>query len=143
MIHGKPTKSNQLVIAASFLLTRVSCSRSLCSIIINETNVFDMVPTREDVLLTLKIGAYEPAHFSYVLSDESTGDVQVWLSSPDSQVGSMDTIFSVTDEYGSIAYFKNMKSQIKIGGKDEYTLRNMPTFINLNRIELRDIEVKI
>ena len=122
-------------------VTPVTCS--LCSVSINEQFVFDSMPSREDVLSSLKIGAFEPALHSaertYMAAEGSTEDVEAWITSPDAEIGSIDTIFKVTDEYGSTAYFKNMKSDITLGGL--YTSRNMPTFINPVAVELRDAYV--
>ena len=116
---------------------------SLCSVSINEQFVFDSMPSREDVLSSLKIGAFEPALHSaertYTAAAGSTEDVEAWITSSDAEIGSIDTIFKVADEYGSTAYFKNMKSEVTLGG--QYTLRNMPAFVNLVAVQLQDAEV--
>ena len=116
---------------------------SLCAVTISETHVFDTTPSRVDVLSTLKIGAYEPEiliESNYTLADSSSDDVEVWITSQETGVASIDTIFKVTDNYGKHAYFKNMKSDITLGNM--YTLRNIPTFMNLVKVELRDAEVR-
>jgi len=110
---------------------------------ISETHVFDTTPSRVDVLSTLKIGAYEPEiliESNYTLADSSSDDVEVWITSQETGVASIDTIFKVADNYGKHAYFKNMKSDITLGNM--YTLRNIPTFMNLVKVELRDAEVR-
>ena len=110
---------------------------------IDESAVFNSLPSREDVL-TLKIGAFDPALFSnanvtYSLLESSSG-VEAFVSSNLGIIGSIQTIFSVTDEYGEVAFFKNMKSHIKLGLGGEYELRNPPSFINLVKVEVRDAE---
>ena len=110
---------------------------------ISESHVFDATPSRQSVLSTLKIGAYEPEilmESNYTLSDLSSEDVEVWITSQETGVASIDTIFKVTDNFGKNAYFKNMKSDIILG--NTYTLRNMPTFMNLVKVELRDVYVR-
>ena len=74
------------------------------------------------------------------MSDLSSEDVEVWITSQETGVASIDTIFKVTDNFGKNAYFKNMKSDIILG--NTYTLRNMPTFMNLVKVELRDVYVR-
>ena len=117
---------------------------SLCSVSINEVFVFDSMPSRQDVLTNLKIGAFSPVlnsaeNKAYTIASESTEDVEAWTTSSSAEIGSMDTIFKVTDEFGSTAYFKNMKSDITIGGL--YTVRNMPAFMNPTLVQLRDAYV--
>ena len=93
---------------------------------------------------------------------QSSNDVEAWVTSG-STIGAMSTIFKVTDEYGGVAFFKNMKSYITLGGR--YKLRNMPgngmadrllccqspsltsqtliAFMNLVKVELRDAQYEV
>lgn len=115
----------------------------MCAVTISESHVFVTTPSRQDVLSTLKIGAYEPEiliESNYSLADSSSEDVEVWITSQETGVASVDTIFKVTDNFGKHAYFKNMKSDITLGNM--YTLRNIPLFMNLVKVELRDAYVR-
>jgi hypothetical protein len=112
-----------------------------CSLELNETHVFDTLPSREEAL-SLKIGAIDPATFSdsnvtYSLS-EASDDVEAYVSSDSGIIGATSTIFKVIDEFGDVIYLKNMASSITLGGL--YELRNPPSFMNLARIEQRDAE---
>lgn len=120
----------------------------LCSLVLNETHVFDSTPSQDEVLSTLKIGAFDPDLFTeadatenaYTLLESSEG-VEVWIQS-DSAIGSMETIFKTSNEFGEVTYFKNMQSVISLGSMNiTYELRNMPSFIDLVKVEQRDAEV--
>lgn len=112
----------------------------LCSVALSETFAFSSLPSREDVL-SLKVGAFDPDTFAD--SDitwsvqESSDDVDAYVSSDSGVIGSTSTIFKVVDEYGEIIFLKNMISTITLGN---YEIRNPPSFMNLVKVELRDAE---
>ncbi len=102
---------------------------------------FDSLPSRKDVL-SLKVGAFDPATFSdsavsYQLK-ESSADVEVYVLSDARIIGDTSTIFKVVDEYGETVFLKNLISTITLG--NTYSLRNPPSFMNLVKVELRDAE---
>jgi hypothetical protein len=114
----------------------------LCSIVVSETPAYSSVPSRVAVL-SLKVGAFNPSTFSdstesYTLHESSNDEVQIFVLSPGNNIGHTSTIFQVTNEFGDVAYFKNLVSTITLGRT--YSLRNPPSFMNLARIELRDAE---
>lgn len=116
----------------------------LCSVTVSETFVYNSLPTRDEVL-SLKIGAVNPASFSdadvtYSFFDSSE-DVEVWVSSDSSGINDTSTIFRTIDEFGYEVFLKNMHSSITLG--DLYELRNPPSFMNLARIDLRDAEYEV
>ncbi|KAL7554934.1 hypothetical protein ACHAWF_018496 [Thalassiosira exigua] len=115
-----------------------------CSVTLVESPAFNSLPSREGVL-SLKIGAYDPATFSaenvtYSLL-ESSDDVEAYVASDSVVIGATSTIFKVVDEFGEVAFFKNMLSTITLGGL--YELRNPPSFMNLVKVELRDAEYEV
>ena len=112
---------------------------------INEHAVFSSLPSREEVLSELKIGALDPEIFSnsqvtYSLF-ESSPDVEAYVASDSGAIGATSTIFKVVDEWRDPIYLKNMASSITVGGL--YELRNPPSFMNLVRVALRDAEYEI
>lgn len=113
----------------------------LCSVALSEAAAFSSIPSRDDVLSQLKVGAFDPSTFSdsdaTYSSQGSSGDVEAFALAG-SGLSSTSTIFKTTDEYGNIAFFKNLVSTITLG--NTYTLRNPPMFINLVKPELRDAE---
>ena len=133
-----PSLNNTCGNGACTITSDDSC---LCNVTLSETPVFESVPSRAEVL-SLKIGAFDPATFSdsdvsYSLL-ESSDDVEVFVSSEAGIVGDTSTIFKVVDEYGDAAFFKNMISTITLGNL--YDIRNPPSFMNLAKIEQRDAE---
>lgn len=116
-----------------------------CEVTLSEGAVFDSLPSREEVLSTLKTGAFPPESFAdaavtYSLF-ESSADVEAYVASDQSAIGVESTIFKVQDEFGKTVYLKNLASSITLGGL--YTLRNPPNFIELATPELRDAEYEI
>ena len=125
----------------------------LCSVTLTEAAVFSSLPTRDEILANLTIGAFNPDTFAeenvtYSLL-ESSDDVEVYVASDlnvnetsnTSAIGDMSTIFKVRDEYGDVVFLKNQRSHITLG--ETYELRNPPSFINLVKIELRDAEYEV
>lgn len=92
-----PSMDNMCGNGACSITTDDDC---LCDIVLSETHVFDSLPSRTDVLSTLKIGAYDPETFSdsavtYSLL-ESSADVEAYVSSDSTGIiGSVSTIFKV------------------------------------------------
>jgi len=119
-----------------------------CQVTLSETPLFDTLPSREDVLSSLMLGAFDPSAFTddnatlatYSLF-ESSDDVEAYVASDESSIGASSTIFKVTDEFGNPLHLKNMVSTITLGGL--YTLRNLPNFIDLAAPELRDAEFEV
>ena len=114
----------------------------LCSIVVSETPAYNSIPSRVAVL-SLKVGAFNPSTFSdstesYTLHESSNDEVQIFVLSPGNNIGHTSTIFQVTNEFGEVAFFKNLVSTITLGRT--YSLRNPPSFMNLARVELRDAE---
>lgn len=121
----------------------------LCHVNISETPVFSSLPSREDVLSSLVVGAFDPAVFTdddsaanatYSLF-ESSADVEVYVASDQSSIGALSTIFKIKDEFGKSIFLKNVASTVTLGGL--YSLRNPPSFFDLAAPELRDAEVEI
>jgi hypothetical protein len=133
-----PSLNNTCGNGACAITTDDSC---MCSVTIVETPAFESLPSRNAVL-SLKVGAFDPATFSdstvsYSLKDSSDG-VEVYVLSESGIIGETSTIFKVVDEYGKTVFFKNMISSITLG--NTYSLRNPPSFMNLVKVELRDAE---
>ena len=150
-----PWKKNNLTFEEMFPTVNNTCGGGacsvthddacLCEVTVSEGAVFDSLPTRGDILSSLKIGAFPPESFAddtvtYSLF-ETSGDVEAFVASDSSGIGAESTIFKVNDEFGNTLYLKNMASNIELGGK--YTLRNPPNFIELSGPELRDVEYEI
>lgn len=118
----------------------------LCGVTTTETPVFATVPSREDALATLKIGAHNPALFSdasvtYSIL-ESSGEVDAYVASDAATIFSTSTIFKVTNEFGETIYLKNMESGISLGAAS-YEMRNPPSFINLVAMTERDFDYEV
>ncbi|KAL7553976.1 hypothetical protein ACHAWF_017328 [Thalassiosira exigua] len=136
-----PSVDNSCGNGSCSVLTDGGCQ---CSISLSEAPVFSTMPTRDDVL-SLKIGAHDPALFDqdaarYTLL-ESTDDVEVYVASNSGTINDTNTIFKVVDEFGEVAFFKNMISTITLGGS--YVLRNPPAFMNLVGVKPRDAEYEV
>ena len=116
----------------------------LCVTTIVESHVFDSMPSRDDVLASLHIGAFDPESYadgSYGLLDGSSEDIDVFVSPSSSVIGATSTIFKVIDEFGQEVYLKNFASQVTLGGA--YKLRNPVGFIDLVKVEERDAEYEV
>ena len=115
----------------------------LCDVTVEETFAFNSLPTRRDILASLYVGAVNPASYTDVTysSFASSSDVEVFVSSDSGKIGDISTIFKVTDEFGEVAYFKNMLSNISLGGS--YMLRNPVGFIDPADVDVRDVEYEV
>ena len=136
-----PTVNNACGNGACFTTEDDHC---LCPTTIEESHVFDYLPSREDVLTSLHVGAFEPASYTngtYALVNESSNDVDAFVSSSSSSIGTTSPICKVIDEFGQIVYLKNFASKVTLGGV--YTLRNPVGFIDLAKVEERDAEYEV
>lgn len=116
-----------------------------CEVSLSESAVFDSLPSRGDILSSLKIGALPPESFTddavtYSLFEVSA-DVEAYVASDQSGIGAISTIFKVKDEFGRIIYLKNVASSITLGGL--YTMRNPPNFMQLAAPQVRDAENEV
>jgi len=103
----------------------------LCRISVVNSEVFTSIPTIEEVLQKLHIGAISPHTMAndYTLSDQSTSKVKMYFKG--NSINS-DTIFEVTDNYGRLFYLRNLQSSVEIQGSgDTYKFRNPPKFFDV------------
>jgi len=93
------------------------------------------MPSVEDVLSKLTIGAFDPLAYddgTFVDVLHSNG-VTAYLSA----IGAFntDTVFVVNDAYGRVHRFKNLKEHVRISGAPEYFFRNAPSFMSVLNTE--------
>jgi uncharacterized protein (DUF1501 family) len=102
----------------------------VCNMTVEEVQVFfdGDSPTIDDVLKKLTIGSYEPSLLASNWVSQTTNGVTIY--SINGQLTS-SSIFEVTDSNGVRQLRKNMKSNVKIIGKDTY-FRNPVHFISLS-----------
>lgn len=119
-----------------------------CQVTLSETPVFATLPSREDVLSSLMLGAHSTSAFTddnatlatYSLI-ESSDDVEAYVASDERVLLELQRLFSRSLQFGNPLHLKNMVSTITLGGL--YTLRNLPNFIDLAAPELRDAEFEV
>ena len=111
-----------------------------CDTTTSEEVVFESLPSWEDALEKLTVGAspidmYDLNH--YTLVDVGTDIKSYKLSSSGSDY-SVDTVFEVKSKFNSngVMYLKNVKSSVTVAGL--YTIRNPPHFMDLVDPEDRD-----
>ena len=107
--------------------------KCLCNATVLEEEVFSSLPTREQVLSELHLGAFPPDKFddgTYTLI-ESSSEVDAYDRTHSSSLGSfsIETIFKVLDERRQPIYLKNMKSTVVLG-EGKYMIRNPPNFMD-------------
>ena len=106
-----------------------------CDVEVTDHQVYftgDQMPTSEDVLLNLPIGAFNPSTTGgYVVSQLSNG-VKMYTS--DGGL-SQNTIFEVIDSNGVLHFRKNVKSIVTITGTSVF-FRNPVHFISLSDAEV-------
>ena len=112
-----PTVSNTCGAGACSVTHDDAC---LCEVTVSESAVFDYLPSREDVLSLLKVGALPPESFAddavtYSLI-ETSAEVEAYVASDSSGIGAKSTIFKVQDEFGNTLHLKNLVSNITLGG---------------------------
>mmetsp|Transcript_19333 Transcript_19333/g.27328 ORF Transcript_19333/g.27328 Transcript_19333/m.27328 type:complete len:1758 (+) Transcript_19333:76-5349(+) len=120
--------------------TIVNSNELLCNVDVLEEAVFTgaSLPSRDDILLSLHVGAVNPDTFdagTYSLASSING-VNVYMKDGEPLLG-IDTIFKVIDDNGIEKFLKNMKSTVKIVG-ESYNFRNPVHFISLIDPETRD-----
>ena len=111
----------------------------LCTTNIVGDRVFSSLPTREQVLSTLHIGAFDPSMFdngvySAVVESNAADGVSVFKRTSGIDYD-IDTIFKVQDQYNVAVFLKNVQSIVKVCD-GAYSFRNSPTFYDLVNPEL-------
>eukprot|EP00586_Coscinodiscus_wailesii_P000799 CAMPEP_0172487324 /NCGR_PEP_ID=MMETSP1066-20121228/16359_1 /TAXON_ID=671091 /ORGANISM="Coscinodiscus wailesii, Strain CCMP2513" /LENGTH=2416 /DNA_ID=CAMNT_0013253867 /DNA_START=62 /DNA_END=7312 /DNA_ORIENTATION=+ len=124
--------------------TRMDDWTCLCDIREENNNVFTSVPTKNEVLTRLRIGAFEPELYDdgdYQLVENSNGvDVYKPKNSDDYTKA---TIFKVIDKFQQTRYLKNMESWTVIGTTDEFKMQTPSHFIDFSQPTLRDIYYEV
>jgi len=116
-----------------------------CDTIVTETPVFSEMPTRDQVLSELTIGAFTPDTFdvgAYEVVGTGNDGVEAYRPTGASDF-TVDTIFKVLSEHRETIYLKNMKSTVQVGTSDKYTIRNPPHFMDIVDPEVRDAYYEI
>lgn len=101
-----------------------------CRVTVEDSQVFSSVPSRDDLLSQLSIGAFEPSF----PPQRTLGGIDVYTTD---EGLSSQSIFGVVDEYGVRKYFLNTISNVLVGGTD-IGFRNPPHFVSLVDAEPRD-----
>jgi uncharacterized protein (DUF1800 family) len=109
----------------------------VCTIGVNEVQVFDEMPTRNQVIERLDIGSFDPSALGlnkYVVENNVT-----MFYEDESNRFKTSSVFKVVDEFGRERLFKNVLSTVKIVGSSQlFSFRNPPHFMNLVDPEARD-----
>jgi len=100
----------------------------LCEVEVIEYPTFVEMPTREDVLSKLHIGAYNPEFYKYEKCSEQDGVILHCRKSWKNHF-KKNAIFEVIDNFGRKVFLKNMRSTAMIRGDSKYRFRN-PVHIN-------------
>lgn len=110
-----------------------------CITMLEETAVFSDLPTREQVLSDLNVGAFDPVMFDNgdyktVVETGDPNGVSVYADSsmPDY---STETIFRIKDEHSDYIFLKNVQSTVKVCN-GAFSFRNSPTFFDIVNPEL-------
>lgn len=98
----------------------------LCNINVLESSVFSSLPTENDIITQLHIGAFDPQILGSYNQVPNTGNVKVWHKNGGY---SQNTIFEISYQ-GKQTFLKNIQSIVKIEGTQNQ-FRNPPSFINL------------
>ncbi len=112
-------------------------SECLCNVDVNESRVFTSMPSKQDVISTLKIGhappdSYPDGTFTF---DSTVNGVSLYFMTGKNMY-SKNSIFGV--EYrGKMWYFKNLQSTVQVSGT-QYQFRNPPSFLNIAKPDTRD-----
>lgn len=120
-----------------------------CTIDVYNHQVFFDVPSREDVLSTLRIGGLSRQAFirdeEFIAHDH--GDVVMYT-----KFDGIDdeTIFKIKDDFNRIRFLKNMESTVHIRGPTsssgvttEYSFRNPPKFLSTVLPSIREAESEV
>ena len=114
---------------------RLSGEFCVCNTTVTNSAVFDALPTRENVLSKLFVGAFDPTvmYDTYtVVGVETTADdgVSVYKKSGEADY-SKHTIFRIKDEYSNgYVFLKNVQSTVSVCNGAFY-FRNSPTFFDI------------
>ena len=108
-------------------------SKCICRTTVKDSIVFDSLPTREQILEKLRIGALSPYMKKYIYSKPYLGFGSFSMGTK----LSIDTAFQVKDDFGRTLFLKNMKSNVIILHWDSdtetnYNFRNTPSFYGSN-----------
>uniref|UniRef100_A0A7S0KZ56 DUF1501 domain-containing protein n=1 Tax=Asterionellopsis glacialis TaxID=33640 RepID=A0A7S0KZ56_9STRA len=126
----------------------------LCDTSLEETAAISEMPTREEVLRSLSIGAFPPEMFgngTYSLIGNASG-VEAYrrnvaiqpinATEEPAQLGdySAETVFKVLSADQKPVYRKNMRSRILLGNTpgNQYNIRNIPNIFDLADPTMRD-----
>ena len=115
-------------------------SSCLCDIEVTESTVFTSMPSREQILQSLKVGHAHPASFDdgVYINQSNDNDVEFYTRNG-SGTFSKHSVFGVMFR-GKMTYFKNVESTVIISGNTgtTYEFRNPPHFLNVGKPESRD-----
>ncbi len=111
----------------------------VCNATLEETAVFTTLPTRQEVLVKLQVGAFDPSIYEnddYTVVTETNESNGVSVYSKGSIDYSSETIFRIKDEYGNgFAFYKNIRSIVTVCDGN-FSFRNSPTFYDIVNPEL-------
>jgi hypothetical protein len=107
----------------------------MCEVEVSDEKVFSEVPSRDEILALLYVGAFE----SSVNSESTLIDVADVIVHNRDAVGvlTMNSIFEFFDQNGRRQLRKNVRSTVNVKGTT-LTFRNPPHFISLSDPEPRD-----
>jgi hypothetical protein len=98
----------------------------LCNKTVTETPAFQQMPSRDEVLSQLRVGAFVPDMFDDVdhVRDPQTGDGNgvVAYHSEEASPFSSETIFEVTNEINEMIFLKNVISTVQVRWEASYCL---------------------
>ena len=108
----------------------------LCDTSIVSSRAFKSMPSSvEAVLSELTIGAFDPLSYDNGTFPEVLDENGVTAYLTVAGVFNKDTVFVVTDTYGRVHRFKNIKEYVNIKNSQEYSFRNAPSFMSVLNTE--------
>lgn len=112
--------------------------RCICTTTAKENAAFESLPTRDQILEKLHVGAFSPYVKKYVYSKPQSGFALLYRRNE----FDVDTAFKVKDQFGRTLYLKNMISNVNIinrnsGEESAFAFRNTPSFYD-DKPELKD-----
>lgn len=121
--------------------TFLTCVKSddgmcICDVTIVDEQVFAgaMIPSREEVLSSLHIGAFDPQLSGMMAATGSSAHVTRY--DIDGLI-TKESVFEITDYTGTVQFRKNLKSIVSVPGTD-LSFRNPVHYISLTEAEPRD-----